>query len=256
MIKTKTVLVAVCLLSLGGCIVYAIFVYYLAYESEIIKQRPPMAAVEPEVNIFRPDASKSDETSVITTKPEEKSNLENVAAVTSPRYEGLEKDIDLAQKPNTGGFLDQDISVSPSRNITGLQKEFKAKMKLVGEVNEYQSVVKLLSVDPIVTKFDYDSSFPTNLDFSQMPHTCSYLVSIGHADSKGFEKYNLALSINRAEQIKTALLKYIEEQEIVDCNVTYFDVIGKGELVPAPGRSYVPEMEVEENRRVELYILP
>jgi outer membrane protein OmpA-like peptidoglycan-associated protein len=86
----------------------------------------------------------------------------------------------------------------------------------------------------------------------------NYLFLIeGHTDSKGTHEYNNTLSLNRANALLGAISDVILDYNFLDKDQigSTFIPVAYGETKPHDG-VYVDELRSEENRRVEIRIIP
>lgn len=124
------------------------------------------------------------------------------------------------------------------------------ELESIDKIEEKEIIV---SLDSEILNFDFDKwnikeeaqEILENLAKVIIENNCEVKI-VGHTDSKGSEKYNLALSEKRANSVKEKLIELgVNEEKIIS-------VEGRGKLEP------IYSNETEEgryrNRRVEIYL--
>jgi len=122
---------------------------------------------------------------------------------------------------------------------------------------ERPAVRKVIDRLVLHVNFDFDKSTVRPADVAELQKAIAFIkkypandVSIeGHTDSKGTDKYNLALSDRRAAAVKAYLLKHAE----IDSRKDTITTTGLGESKPIADNK--TEKGRFENRRVEILIL-
>ena len=123
-----------------------------------------------------------------------------------------------------------------------LNKELSTDSVSVVTKNDKDEVLQIIY-------FDFDKSNLTDVSIKSIKNyinknkSISKFIIVGHTDTKGTKKYNLSLSIKRAEVVKEILVNYGIDQSIIK-------ILGKGEeslALDTPDDTKQPA-----NRRVEI----
>ncbi len=146
----------------------------------------------------------------------------------------------------TSAELDNQLIINKNKvygaiNFSFNQNELKAKELLVSG-----TAVHFISGSNDLEMTDEITTYMTNLEeyFKQETHTERILL-VGHTDATGDRLANIALSKQRAEDVKTNLVAHGISADIIDTE-------GKGPDVPTADNS--TEEGKAQNRRVEIRI--